>query len=373
MSLLPNTGSQRSPEISGMSSNFSSKLALALLSGLLFVGCDGAVSDSESEIAGDDGGAVSNLTGSIKIDGSSTVLPISNAVAETFRATYPNVEVIVYGAGTGNGFKEFYAKSTDISDASRPIKPGELQSCNENGVEFVELPIAYDGLTIVVNPKNDWAETLTLDQLKKIFVGENAAKKWSDVDPSWPDKAINIYAPGTGSGTYDYFHEVVIGKSEEDLRSDMSLNEDDNVLVNGVSDNEFSIGFFGVAYYNESKDSLKAVQIVNPEDGEKYLPTNENIASGKYAPFSRPLFIYVSLASMGRAEVATFVDYYLDNVSDLCEEVGYVKLPSEIIEKGRANLDSELVGTHFVKTDGSSRSSAEEPLAEIFVPENLYK
>lgn len=351
-----------------MSFRTPSTIGLTLLVGLSLVslsfsGCNGSNSES-------DGGSVggSNLTGTIKINGSSTVLPISNAIAEKFREEYPDVTVSVDGAGTGNGFKEFQAKATDISDASRPIKSGELEKCQENEVEFVELPVAYDGLTIVINPKNDWATTLTIDQLKKIFVGDDAAKMWSDVDPSWPEKEINIYAPGTGSGTYDYFHEVVVGKSETDLRDDMSLNEDDNVLVNGVADNEFSIGFFGVAYYNESKDKLTAVEIVNPKDGLAYLPTSENIASGAYAPFSRPLFIYVSLTSMARAEVATFVDYYMENVSELCEKVGYVRLPTEIIEQGRANLENEATGTHYITPEGASRSGA---LADVFKAENL--
>lgn len=335
------------------------------------VGCksESTTTDGDTEsVAADAGGETSNLAGSIKINGSSTVLPISNAVQERFNEQYPEVTISVDGAGTGNGFEEFQAKKTDISDASRPIKPGELEKCKENGVTFIELPIAYDGLTIVVNPKNDWVDTLTIDQLKKIFVGADAAKNWSDVDPSWPEEPINIYAPGTGSGTYDYFHEVVIGKSDAELRDDMNLNEDDNILVTGVAGNEYSIGFFGVAYYEESKDKLKAVQIVNPKDDKAYLPTSENIASGSYAPFSRPLFIYVSTASLARAEVKTFVDYYMNNASELCEKVGYVRLPAEIIEKGKENLENEVSGTHYIDSEGSSRSGA---LSDIFKAENL--
>lgn len=347
-------------------------LFVVSLASMILVGCGSSSSTTEDAdvetAAAEAGGEVSNLAGTIKINGSSTVLPISNAVQERFIQTYPNVTISVDGAGTGNGFEEFQAKKTDISDASRPIKPGELEKCRENGVEFIELPIAYDGLTIVVNPKNDWVDTLTIEQLQKIFIGDDAAKKWSDVDPSWPDQEINIYAPGTGSGTYDYFHEVVVGKSDAELRGDMNLNEDDNILVTGVAGNEFSIGFFGVAYYEESKDKLKAVEIVNPKDGQAYLPSSDNIASGKYAPFSRPLFIYVSTASMGRAEVQTFVDYYLNNAPELCEQVGYVRLPQPIVQKSKDNFENEVNGTHYVTTEGESRSGA---LADIFKAENL--
>jgi phosphate transport system substrate-binding protein len=326
------------------------------------VGCNSKTTETVSPTG------ESNLTGTVKINGSSTVLPISNAVAEEFAKLYPGVTVSVDGAGTGNGFDDFQSKKTDISDASRPIKPGELEKCRANGVDFIEIPIAYDGLTIAIHPENDWAKTLTIDQLKSMFVGPEAAKQWSDVDPTWPDEKINIYAPGTGSGTYDYFREVVVGKSEDELRNDMNLNEDDNILVSGVAGDKFAIGFFGVAYYEESKDKLSAVKIVNPKDGEAYLPTSENIASGVYAPFSRPLFIYVSTASLPRAEVATFVSYYLENVPELCERVDYVRLPEDIMARGIGNLDQELTGTHYIDSEGNSRSGA---VADIFQPENL--
>ncbi len=347
-------------------------LLLAVVACFTLAGCNGGTGSGESsdleDAASAAGGETSNMAGVIKINGSSTVLPISNAVQEQFIEKFPNVSVSVDGAGTGNGFKEFYAKSIDLCDASRPIKPGELEKCRENGVEFIELPIAYDGLTIVVNPKNDWVETLTVEQLRQMFIGDDAAKKWSDIDPSWPDREINIYAPGTGSGTYDYFHEVVVGDSDAELRGDMNLNEDDNILVTGVAGNEYSIGFFGVAYYEESKDQLKAVKIVNPEDGRAYYPNSDTIASGEYAPFSRPLFIYVSTASLGRAEVLTFVDYYLNNVPELCEQVGYVRLPPSLLDRSKENMENEVTGTHYVTTEGEHRSGA---LEDIFVAENL--
>jgi phosphate transport system substrate-binding protein len=312
----------------------------------------------------------STLVGDININGSSTVQPISNAIREAFIKVHPGVNVTVGGEGTGNGFKEFAHKSTDISDASRPIKPGELAACKEGGVEFVELPVAYDGLTIVVHPENDWAKSLTVDQLKKIFVGEDAAKTWKDVDPSWPDDAIKIFAPGTGSGTYDYFHEVVAKKDKKELRGDMNLNEDDNILVQGVAGNKYSIGFFGVAYYAQNADILKAIPIVNPKTGDAVLPTTENIATNKYAPFSRPLFIYVNTESLNRAEVQTFVQFFLDNVSGFCEsgKVDYVQLPEDVFGRTNENFDSVAPGTHFVDADGNSRSG---PFSELFKAENL--
>ncbi|WP_404310178.1 PstS family phosphate ABC transporter substrate-binding protein [Neorhodopirellula lusitana] len=310
----------------------------------------------------------SNLVGAIKIDGSSTVQPISDAVRESFIAVHPQVDISVGGNGTGNGFKSFYDKGTDISDASRAIKPGEFEKCVANGVSFVELPVAYDGLTIVVNPENDWVKELTVAQLKTIFIGADAAKNWSDVDPSWPKEPINIFAPGTGSGTYDYFHEVLAKKDGTELRSDMSLNEDDNILVQGVAGNKFSIGFFGVAYFTENQDKLRAIPIVNPKDETAYEPTTDNIASNKYAPFSRPLFIYVNTESLNRAEIQTFVEYYMETVSEACEKVGYVRLPEAIIAKAQQNLDAVEAGTHFVDESGESRSGA---LKDLFVEDNL--
>lgn len=311
---------------------------------------------------------VSSLKGKIEIDGSSTVQPISNAIQEQFKVTFPGVEVGVSGKGTGNGFNRFSKKETDISGASRPIKAKELKACQDAGVAFIELPVAYDGLTFVIHPENDWAETLTVDQLKMVFGAEDSAMKWSDVDGSWPDEKINIFSPGTGSGTYDYTREVLAGKGK--LREDMNLNEDDNVLVAGVAGNKYSVGFFGVAYYEENKDKLKAVKVVNPKNGEAFLPTTENISSNKYAPFSRPLFIYVNSESLAKAEVQAFVDFYLTNAAETCEKVGYVRLPDDISVATRANYDSEVMGTHFVDATGEARGG---PLAEIFVAKNLVQ
>ncbi|MEM9368756.1 MAG: PstS family phosphate ABC transporter substrate-binding protein [Planctomycetota bacterium] len=353
-------------------------LALVLVAAALAVaGCDSTSSpvpmakpSSGSGTKSDGSGtrSESNLRGTITIDGSSTVQPIANAIREEFVKVHPGVEITVGGNGTGNGFKSFYDKGSDISDASRPIKFGEFENCLANGVNFIELPVAYDGLTIAVHPDNDWAKELTVDELKKMFVGEDAAQKWSDVDASWPEEKIEFYAPGTGSGTYDYFYEVLAKEDEKELRDDMSLNEDDNILVQGVAGNKFAIGFFGVAYYKENADKLRAVLVVNPKDSVAYGPTTENIATNKYAPFSRPLFIYVNTESLARAEVQTFVEYFLANVSSICEPVGYVQLPAELIGKAEENLISETIGTHFMSSDGEGRSGS---LVDLFKPGNL--
>lgn len=355
---------------------FSSPVFLigALVSLALVSGCDSTANSGKAPTKG--GGEPvasssedeSTLVGDIKINGSSTVQPISNAIREAFIKVHPGVNVVVGGEGTGNGFKDFAHKSIDISDASRPIKPGEWEKVNAAGIEFVELPVAYDGLTIVVNPENTWVKSLSIDQLKKIFVGDSPAKNWKDVDPSWPDEEIKIFAPGTGSGTYDYFQEVTAKDSS--LRGDMNLNEDDNILVQGVAGNKNSIGFFGVAYYAQNAKILKAVPIVNPELDQPFLPTTENIATNKYAPFSRPLFIYVNANSLNRAEVQTFVEFYLDHVSTFCAEgkVDYVQLPDDVFERTRENFDAIAVGTHFVDAQGQSRHGS---FAELFNAENL--
>lgn len=353
----------------------------------LVAGCGGQLSPPPSGPNGSD--LESTLVGHIEINGSSTVQPISDAIREAFIQVHPNVNITVRADGTGHGFENFYGKSTDISDASRPIQPGEYQKVREAGIDFLELAIAYDGLTICVNPANTWVESLTIDQLKRIFVGDAAARTWQDVDASWPAREIKIFAPGTGSGTYDYFRDVVTGNHQsppqksdlvqtdlvqtdlaqtdpvqgdpssgnEFLRGDMTLNESDNVLVQGVAGNKNSIGFFGVSYYAQNTDILRAIPIVNPETGQARLPTTENIASNRYAPFSRPLFLYVSLDSLNRAEVQTFVDFYLTNVSQFCADgkVLYVQLPDEIFSRTRAIFDSVRSGTHYIDPQGNAR------------------
>jgi phosphate transport system substrate-binding protein len=302
------------------------------------------------------------LRGQIQIDGSSTVYPITEAVAEEFAKAAPNVRVTVGISGTGGGFKRFTVGETDISDASRPIKAREHAAAEENGVEYVEVPVAYDGLSIVVNKDNYWVESLTVEDLKKIFLDGSPVKTWRDVNPEYPEIAVKIYAPGTDSGTFDYFKEVVAGKKGA-IRSDMSVSEDDNVLVRGVSGDQGGIGFFGCAYYFENKDKLKVVPIVNPKLSTPIEPTPTTIEDGSYAPFSRPLFIYVSTKSLKRPEVRGFVEFYLTEGAELAAEVGYVKLPEEIYGRAGKNVKTKRAGTQFLDDAGEKVSG---PLPDVY-------
>ncbi len=311
----------------------------------------------------------SELTGKIEIDGSSTVYPITEAAAAAFKKLYANVNVTVGKSGTGGGFKRFTMGETDISDASRPIKDTELQACSEHNLSFVELPIAYDGLTIVVHKNNDFVDELTIEQLQAIFLSDKAAKTWKELDSAWPDEEIKIFAPGTDSGTFDYFKEVVAGKDGA-IRSDMSTSENDDVLVNGVAGDTAAIGFFGAAYYFQNLDKLKAVKIVNPETGKPTLPSDETIKDGSYAPFSRPLFIYLNQNSVNKAQVEKFVDFYLAHAAEFARQVGYVALPDEVYEQAYANYLDDRTGTHYLTDSMEQRSG---PVTEVYQPANLHK
>ena len=298
-----------------------------------------------------DSADLSKLKGAIKVDGSSTVYPITEAVAEEFNKVASKVRVTVGISGTGGGFKRFSAGEIDIADASRPIKKAESDGAAKSKVEYVELPVAYDGLTIVVNPKNTWCTSLTVDQVKKIYSASGGVKTWKDLDASWPEKPIKVYSPGTDSGTFDYFKEVTVGK-DGSIRSDMSVSEDDNVLVRGVSGDENAIGFFGCAYYFENKGKVKSIAIDNGKGA--VAPTTETIENGTYAPFSRPLFIYVNKASAEKPEVAAFVDFYLKNTAELAAEVGFVRLPEAISAKVAANWSKRRTGTQFTTPEGET-------------------
>lgn len=276
------------------------------------------------------------LQGEVAIDGSSTVGPIMEAVSEEFSKEYPDVKAPVGISGSGGGFKRFVVGETDISNASRPIKDEEAAQAKENGIEYTEFKVAFDGLSVVVNKDNDWVDQLTIEDLKTMWTGE--AKKWSDINPEWPNEPIKYFSPGTDSGTYDYFNEVVL--EEEPMVKDATLSEDDNVLVKGVANDKNAIGFFGYAYYLENKDTLKVVPIVN-SNGEAVEPTNETIENGTYEPLSRPLFVYVNNASVKEKEqVYEYVKFALENAGDLAEEVGYVRLPQEEYDKALETLES---------------------------------
>jgi phosphate transport system substrate-binding protein len=286
-----------------------------------------------------------SLRGSIRIDGSSTVYPITEAVAEEFSKQASKVNVSVGISGTGGGFKRFCVGETDITDASRPITPSEVTLAAEKKVEYIEIPVAYDALTVVVNPKNDWVKSLTVDQVRKIYSAAGTAKSWKDLDPTWPDRPMKVFSPGTDSGTFDYFKEVVIGK-DGNVRSDMSVSEDDNALVMGVAGNLDGIGYFGLAYFEENQSKLRAI----PIDGGKgpVAPSMKTVNDGTYAPFSRPLFIYVNRKSADRTEVQAFIDFYLKETGKLAKEVGYVNMPEEILARAKARWASRKTGTVFV-------------------------
>jgi phosphate transport system substrate-binding protein len=282
--------------------------------------------------------------GEIKVDGSSTVLPISEAVAEEFKKANSNLNVSVGKSGTGGGFKKFIAKEIDIADASRPIEQKELDAAKAAGVEFIELPIAYDGLSVVVNPKNTWAADLTVDELKKIWAGSSKIASWKDVRAGFPDTPLKLYGPGTDSGTFDYFTEAICGK-KGDSRADYTASEDDNTLVTGVAGDEGALGYFGLAYVEENKDKLKLLG-VNPGTGA-VLPSAETIVSGAYQPLSRPLFIYVSKAAADKPEVKSFVEFYLKNAKDLVKAAGYVPLPDNVYALAEKRFAAGKTGSIF--------------------------
>ena len=261
----------------------------------------------------------------IKIDGSSTVFPITEAVSEEFMKTEAT-QVTVGISGTGGGFKKFCRGETDISDASRPILRKEMDACLEAGIQYIELPIAFDALTEVINPKNTWAKTITVAELKKIWepAAQGTIKTWKQVNAAWPDKPLKLYGPGADSGTFDYFTEAIVGKAKSS-RGDFTASEDDNVLVQGVSNDEGGLGYFGLAYFLENKESLQAAAVDGGKGG--VLPSMDTVKNGAYAPLSRPIFIYVSKKAARRPEVKRYVEFYIKEASTLVSEVKYVPLP----------------------------------------------
>ncbi len=272
------------------------------------------------------------LSGTIEIDGSSTVFPITEAVAEEFRKVAPDVQVNVGVSGSGGGFKRFTVGEIDISDASRTIRDGEAATAAENGIEYFEFLVGVDGLSVMVSPQNDFVECMTVEQLKALWEPGSSVSKWSDLDPSWPNRDINLYGPGTDSGTFDYFTEEIIGEAQAS-RADYTASEDDNVLVQGIGGDRNALGYFGFAYYAENADKLRLVAVDN--GGGCVEPSVEAIASGEYSPLSRPLFIYVSKTSLERPEVEAFVEFYMENGAALTREVGYVPLP---LQEYQANM-----------------------------------
>jgi phosphate transport system substrate-binding protein len=284
----------------------------------------------------------------VKIDGSSTVFPVTEAVAEDFqKAKKQQVKVTVGISGTGGGFKKFCRGETDISDASRPILKKEMEDCKATGIEYYELPVAFDALTVVVNPKNTFIKQLTVAELKKMWepAAQGKVTRWNQVNPSWPDQPMKLFGPGADSGTFDYFTEAVVGKSKSS-RGDFTASEDDNVLVQGVSRDVNGLGYFGYAYYIENKDKLKAVPIVN-EKGQAVEPSMEAVLKGSYTPLARPIFIYVNAKSLARPEVKEFVEYYMKNGAKLAREVKYVPLPDSAYRVALEHVQKGKKGTVF--------------------------
>jgi len=267
---------------------------------------------------------VARLTGTISIDGSGTVFPVSEAVSEEFLSVEPKVKVTVGASGTGGGFKKFGTGVTDISNASREIKEKEIELCKENGIEYIQLTVALDGFSVVVNKKNTWAKTMTTEELKKLWEPNSSVKKWSDIRAEWPNEEIHLYGPNTSHGTYDFFTEVIMGESGAS-RTDFNAVSDYNVAVQGIEKDVNALGYFGLSYYEENKEKLGVVSIDNGSGA--VLPSIETVASNEYAPLSRSLFIFVNKKSAQRPEVQKFINFYLANAPQLSKEVGYVPMP----------------------------------------------
>lgn len=271
----------------------------------------------------------------VNIDGSSTVYLITKAVEETYTKENPNARISIQISGTGGGMKKFTQGTIDICDASRAIKEGEIEECKKNGVEFIELQVAYDGIAVITNPDSDFVDDLTVDQLKEMWRPESSIKQWKDINADWPPEDIKLYGPDEDSGTYEYFTDKIVGVKNSS-RKDYQANADDNALARGVAGDKFSLGFFGFAYYVANEDKLKLLSV----DGEQ--PSQEAIQTGTYKPLSRPLFIYINKKSLERPEVAEFAKFYLDHCAELSEKVGYVRLKDEEQAASKSTLDEAL-------------------------------
>ncbi len=284
----------------------------------------------------------------VKIDGSSTVYPITEAVAEEFqKAKKGKVRVTVGISGTGGGFKKFCRGEIDISDASRPITRREMDECKQAGIAYLEMAVAYDALTVVINPRNSWAKTMTVAELKKIWepAAQGKITRWNQVNPAWPDAPLKLFGPGADSGTFEYFTEAVTGKSKAS-RGDFTASEDDNVLVTGVSRDINGLGYFGYAYYIENRDKLGAVAVVSPA-GKAVAPSLDTVVNGTYQPLSRPIFIYINAKSAQKPEVKEFIQFYNNQADKLVREVKYVPLPAKAYQYNNETLDKMRVGTKF--------------------------
>jgi phosphate transport system substrate-binding protein len=332
--------------------------ALAAAIAVVAVACGGG---------GREGGA-SQGGGLIRVDGSSTVFPITEAVAEEFQKANPGARVTVGISGTGGGFQKFCRDEIDISNASRPISTSEKDACEKAGVAFIELPVAYDGLAIVVHPKNTWATSVTVAELRKLWepAAQGTIMRWNQIRPGWPDQEIHLFGPGVDSGTFDYFTEAIMGKVDQS-RGDYTSSEDDNVIVQGVSRDEYALGYFGFAYFEENQDKLKLVGVDDGDDANgkgPILPSPATVKDGTYAPLSRPIFVYPKATALERAEVRQFVEFYLTTGVPLVREVGYIPLGDKEYELVRGRLASRKVGSMYQGISGLSMRSLEQLLTQ---------
>ncbi len=331
-----------------------------LAAGTLLVACGGGSGEADG---GNGGTSTPRLSGSISIDGSSTVFPITEAVAEEFGRLQRDVRVTVGIAGTGGGFQKFCNGETAIQDASRPISASEVAACQAKGIEYIELPVAYDGLAVVVNPQNTWATCMTVPELKKLWepAAQGTVTRWNQIRADWPDQPIKLFGAGTDSGTFDYFTEVINGKAK-DSRGDYTPSEDDNVLVQGVAGDRYALGYFGLAYFEENKSRLKEVAIDGGKGAGCVTPNQQTVEGGTYAPLSRPLFIYVKKSEVAKPEVKAFVDFYLQNASELSADVGYVRFPEAIYTQVKARWDAGKAGSTFSGQSGTVSQLMATPL-----------
>jgi len=305
-------------------------LAAALALVLVLAGCGGGSTDS------------------VSVDGSSTVFPLTEAVAEEFMEANQGARVNVGVSGTGGGFSKFLRGETAINDASRPISPEEIEKAESNGVEYIELPVAYDGLAVMVHPTNDWADCLTANELQELWKPNSPIDRWNQLRDEFPDRPIELYGPGTASGTYDYFTEAIVGESGAS-RSDYTASEDDNVLAQGIKNTESALGYFGLAYYENNVDELRAIGIdPDEQDGGAscVTPSAETVQNGSYRPLSRPLFIYVNVDKI-TPSVEKFVEFYLNNADELASDVGYVAMPEDAYELALERFRARTTGTVF--------------------------
>jgi phosphate transport system substrate-binding protein len=303
----------------------------------------------------------------VRADGSSTVYPLTEAAAEEFGRTNPNARVTVGISGTGGGFKKLCAGETDVHDASRPITSSEMELCQKSGIDFIEVPIAYDGIVVVVHPNNTWATSITTAELARLWAPEAQGKvtRWSQVREGWPDREIHLYGAGVASGTYDYFTEAILHR-EHASRGDYTSSEDDNLLVQGVAGDELALAFFGIAYYEANRSKLRALGVDDgrPGNGEGPIaPSTESVQRGTYQPLSRPVFLYVARAALDRPTVASFVQRCLDTSPRLAREVGFVPLPERAYAFGAARIEARRTGTIFTGTSSAVGLPIEELLA----------